>query len=697
MVSALQKIQHKHDTRWLAPAPLWTQFSDTSNAAVRENFQRPTILRFNSDAFMQELMSLMQLHPDRLIEWKAQPETWREPMATPPTRKLLQIEEPLSEIVKSQTRTIKTLNKSKSVPALSASVNPPVVNNRPLKLYQPIHQRFYLVTASLVCRQVGLPDKAVSLEKDQKVKFVVRRMLPKDPDAKVDNPDIFEPDKCEEYAWVLHQGEMKWKKVLEGGNFTEKALLAEEERLPMSSLGYIEDSGRKRKLLSGFIPVSKREAYINAAKILPGEASDGEDENSLSISSREAMAHVFSLQVAGPWKRLLSMRESEKGVVADWLASAPPIASEAGNLEDHIDDINGSNLKDLRERIQTLSWYVLVDMLNFFKDFIPRVYQYIDTGNIPAGASAAEINLINALDTLTLNPASFASYMANCYQTDLKTSVVAALSELAHNPAIEIELDLVEYPYDRAGENSGAEHHWPDFVFPLADPLLNTPLPKLVPPAELSPEEPDRSQDQVDALTNLVKLAIPDDLAKAAPDVTRAKAPQKDGTGGWFVIRCVYESPHCGPFDPPLVSDATVPFKMASLYDPDAPGRPINIPMPLDISPAGLRKHNKNATFMISDMLCGKIRGTRKTTLGDLVLSVLPWPFHKDLPEPSTKSECSKGGIGFGMFCSLSIPIVTLCAMILLIIMVTLFDLFFRWLPLFFLCLPIPGLTGKQK
>jgi hypothetical protein len=118
--------------------------------------------------------------------------------------------------------------------------------------------------------------------------------------------------------------------------------------------------------------------------------------------------------------------------------------------------------------------------------------------------------------------------------------------------------------------------------------------------------------------------------------------------------------------------------------------------MPLDISPAGLRKHQKNANFIISDMLCGKLRGARKTTLGDLVLSVLPWPFHKDLPDPGGAS-CSKGGVGFGMLCSLSIPIVTLCAMILLTIMVTLFDIFFRWLPLFFICLPIPGLKGKKE
>ena len=46
---------------------------------------------------------------------------------------------------------------------------------------------------------------------------------------------------------------------------------------------------------------------------------------------------------------------------------------------------------------------------------------------------------------------------------------------------------------------------------------------------------------------------------------------------------------------------------------------------------------------------------------------------------------------------SLSIPIVTLCAMILLIIMVALFDMFFRWIPYLFVAIPVPGLRAKAE
>jgi hypothetical protein len=49
------------------------------------------------------------------------------------------------------------------------------------------------------------------------------------------------------------------------------------------------------------------------------------------------------------------------------------------------------------------------------------------------------------------------------------------------------------------------------------------------------------------------------------------------------------------------------------------------------------------------------------------------------------------------MICSLSIPIITLCALFLLMIMVALLNFIFFWLPFFLVCFPIPGLKAKSK
>ena len=79
----------------------------------------------------------------------------------------------------------------------------------------------------------------------------------------------------------------------------------------------------------------------------------------------------------------------------------------------------------------------------------------------------------------------------------------------------------------------------------------------------------------------------------------------------------------------------------------------------------------------------------------DLVLSVLPWPLHKDL-DVGEGGPCQSGGLNIGMICSLSIPIITICALILLMIIISLLDLIFHWLPYFIMCFPVPGLKGKK-
>ena len=165
----------------------------------------------------------------------------------------------------------------------------------------------------------------------------------------------------------------------------------------------------------------------------------------------------------------------------------------------------------------------------------------------------------------------------------------------------------------------------------------------------------------------------------------------------YFVIRCVFERPNCGPLKPTVISDPTEPFLMAGFFDPDAPARPIRIGLPIDTTPAGLRKFDKNTAFMISDVLCGQIDRAKGLGLGDLVRTVLPWPLHKDLDVPDNGPCKDDVNLSLGMICSLSIPIITICALILLMIMVSLLDIIFRWMPYFIMCLPFPKFSGKPK
>jgi hypothetical protein len=166
------------------------------------------------------------------------------------------------------------------------------------------------------------------------------------------------------------------------------------------------------------------------------------------------------------------------------------------------------------------------------------------------------------------------------------------------------------------------------------------------------------------------------------------------GDTGQFRIRFVHLNEDCGPLHPPTLSEPTEPFELASFFDSDAPARPVRISLPMDTSPAGLRKHARGTAFVLSDMLCGQVQRAKGLGLIDLIRHVLPWPLHKEL-DLGDGGGCKSNGLDIGMICSLSIPIVTLCALILLMIIISLLDFIFRWIPWFIFCFPVPKLRAK--
>jgi len=115
-----------------------------------------------------------------------------------------------------------------------------------------------------------------------------------------------------------------------------------------------------------------------------------------------------------------------------------------------------------------------------------------------------------------------------------------------------------------------------------------------------------------------------------------------DNREGWFVIRCVFDRPECGVF----VSGsqrADAPVSIGRFLRSDAPGgRFESASDRYDACRAA--QFDKNTAFMISSTLCGQIERFKGITLGDLVRSVLPWPFHKDLSLTDT-GPCKEGGL----------------------------------------------------
>jgi hypothetical protein len=142
--------------------------------------------------------------------------------------------------------------------------------------------------------------------------------------------------------------------------------------------------------------------------------------------------------------------------------------------------------------------------------------------------------------------------------------------------------------------------------------------------------------------------------------------------GDRYLVRCVYERPQCDPFQV-WVSKPSETFEIASFFDPQAPARPLRIGLPVDVSIAGLRKFRKGVAFMMSKALRNKIAriiGKEKEVLAGDDLN-------------------SEGSATLGMMCSFSIPIITICAFILLLIIVGLLNIVFWWLPFFKICFPL--------
>lgn len=644
---------NRHVITWTQPSPFWSEAATQLAGVTRPEFARPAILRFTTDSFMDELLNVLATDPRRLGEYRVRPETWRG-FASPPVplapKKIFAL--PFQRLGAAK-KSFK--NGSPSLPTKPPQTSAP---DMPLKLYAPAAQRYYFVASCLVCQTPGLPDRHVEPAREERVSFLVRRLFPP-------NKDATRPkEEWEEHAWVQGLGGNFWRK-LAADKTGEPA--ESEERLPMFALNFKEDDLRQRRLLAGLIPVGKREAYLGGALSTNG-AQPG-------VTVKTARKILFRKEIAEPWKALIAQ------------------AARAKDQLDELDPPSGSNARQdkinvERDQIQSVSWLVLLDFDRFLREYLPGVYARVHNQAPAEPLTPEQDALFSALQNIQVG-ASLSQQLSG----KVAGSLAEALEWIGQfEPALEAAAE--PYPIPVAPP-------WPDFRFPLADPLFPTQAPRLTTPplpSALTPEEEKELTaviDPIDKFTAVVIRALPATAPASEPAVPPSAVEPANALDGWFILRCAYERPACGPLHQDVLSPRTEPFQLAGFFDPDAPARPIRIGLPLDISPAGLRKFDKNTAFVMSDMLCGQLKRFKGVTLGNLVRSVLPFPLHKDL-SLSGGGACTANGQSIGTLCSLSIPIITICALILLIIIVTLLDIVFRWLPFFIVCFPIPGLKGKK-
>ena len=680
-----------HPLTWASPRPLW-------RAAGQAGMQ-PAILRFARDDFADQLLGAMTSDPGAIANFVARYEDWRTPAAQTQTPDLAQ-RIPLPATIKQNRRAF--LRKEEPTPIKEAVEDTPL-----LKLYQPAHQRHYVATATLACATSGLPDRALG-GAHERVGMLLRRLMP----ASKDGGEVVE------YAWILGD-EPRWQKV---SDTAPEALAPGEEMLPVFPMGHVEGDNIKRKTWGGTIPVARREDYLSApvtreaVSLVEGQRSSLLPvEPVLAGNSTQARLSEFRMDVAEPWKATIRALYKE---VQD-LIESETIPDEV-NRSDLINALRGPKQVQLRERnyqLQMQSWLLLLDFGRFLERHTPNLPDRLQSGST-SGLSDGETNLLNWLRN-TPAQTRLIDGMGNT-DKDHAESMADALHRVLQ-PGIADLLESVETEY--SPDPSAIEAaRWPDFHYLLAGigsdgdgggieldgPFeFTTGLPaaddesQIVGPGNAALAAANAQAQLVDRLMVLVGRALPtsnEAEARRQPFAERLSKVMEDTAGdeGLFCIRFVHVNEDCGPLHPPTLSQPTELFRMASFFDPDAPAREIKIMLPRDTSAAGLRKHSRGTAFVMSDMLCGQVQRAKGLGLIDLIRQVLPWPLHKDI-DMGAGGGCKSGeNRDIGMICSLSIPIVTLCALILLMIIVQLLDFIFKWVPWLIACFPLPNFKAKE-
>lgn len=168
------------------------------------------------------------------------------------------------------------------------------------------------------------------------------------------------------------------------------------------------------------------------------------------------------------------------------------------------------------------------------------------------------------------------------------------------------------------------------------------------------------------AIVTAVHAAANQRLAEIRPRQARFEDDRARYRARAFVR--VRHEPDCPP---ELVwSDYTETFRIAPWWH-SGPNKPPVIALP-DLTLQNLREFKPNVAFKLPPRLFDMLQ--------------------KNLPTKLLAGDIKEGNVGLGIewICGFSIPIITLCAFIVLFIFLVLLNIVFWWLPFVRICIPIP-------
>ena len=155
---------------------------------------------------------------------------------------------------------------------------------------------------------------------------------------------------------------------------------------------------------------------------------------------------------------------------------------------------------------------------------------------------------------------------------------------------------------------------------------------------------------------------------------TKGKAGRFDEPDARYTLRAFVRLKPEGACPARIVwSEYSDPFVIAAWYE-GAGAPPVQIPLP-DPSDRNLLKSLKpNVAFVVPPAMQNLLSGSAKDLL---------------------EGKGSTGTLGITWICSFSIPIITICAFLVLNIFLTLFNIVFGWMFFLKICIPFPKFGNK--
>jgi hypothetical protein len=297
---------------------------------------------------------------------------------------------------------------------------------------------------------------------------------------------------------------------------------------------------------------------------------------------------------------------------------------------------------------------------NFVSELLP-FYVRDRSANLPLPRAGESLSAADADDT---GSSLFRDFVESLAQWAVEFD---AFGETAEAQQLSAALNSIVLPFPGGGTQPARE-----FLQRAFEVLVNRESPE----RSLGPHTagsvtmplhwPAMSAGQSEALVSAVKRALDSRLAGLKGRAGRFDDPQR-----LYEVRGFVRVRRPDGCPPQLVwSDYSRTFRIAPWYDSgDAPPVQVALPDPTDRN--FLKRQKPQVAFSVPQNLFNRLKGTK---LGDLLDGKAP----------------DGNGLALDWICGFNIPLITICAFIVLSIFLALLNIVFWWLPFVRICIPIP-------